>query len=110
VPADGDHQSCYPILKLRWRSDDIECTVIARSCAKETERLSRLRGWFGCSAYRSLVGLTAQVSRETNVERNILPSMAAEDFARFLEEKPKTYIWAQSRTGENTTVPAQRSQ
>jgi hypothetical protein len=37
------------------------------------------------------VGLTAQVSRETNVERNILPSTAAEDFARFLEEKPKTY-------------------
>src|SRR6202035_2451435 len=53
-------QSCYPILKLRWRSDDIECTVIARSRAKETELLSRLRGWFwlfgvsvACGTYRT---------------------------------------------------------
>jgi hypothetical protein len=38
------------------------------------------------AAAASLVG-------ENNVKRDLLPSMAAEDFACFLESKPGAYIW-----------------
>src|SRR5207245_10545546 len=38
------------------------------------------------AAAASLVG-------ESNVKRDMLPSMAAEDFACFLEKKPGAYIW-----------------
>jgi hippurate hydrolase len=38
------------------------------------------------TAAASLVG-------DDNVKRDMLPNMAAEDFALFLEKKPGTYIW-----------------
>ena len=37
---------------------------------------------------------------EDNVRREILPSMAAEDFAWFLEKKPGAYIWIGNGTAE----------
>ena len=36
-----------------------------------------------------------------NVRRDILPSMAAEDFAWFLEKKPGAYIWIGNGSAEN---------
>lgn len=37
---------------------------------------------------------------ESNVKRDLLPSMAAEDFACFLEQKPGAYIWIGNGTAE----------
>jgi hippurate hydrolase len=45
------------------------------------------------AAATSLVG-------ESNVRRDLLPSMAAEDFACFLEQKPGAYIWIGNGTAE----------
>ena len=42
----------------------------------------------------------ASVVGENNVKRDILPSMAAEDFAWFLEKKPGAYIWIGNGTAE----------
>jgi hippurate hydrolase len=42
----------------------------------------------------------ATVVGETNVKRDLLPSMAAEDFACFLEQKPGAYIWIGNGTAE----------
>jgi amidohydrolase len=45
------------------------------------------------TAAASLVGVD-------NVQRDLLPSMAAEDFAWFLEKKPGAYIWIGNGSGE----------
>src|SRR5262249_28722999 len=37
---------------------------------------------------------------ESNVKRGLLPSMGAEDFACFLEQKPGAYIWIGNGTAE----------
>jgi amidohydrolase len=42
----------------------------------------------------------ASVVGEDNVKRDMLPSMAAEDFAWFLEKKPGAYIWIGNGTAE----------
>jgi len=42
----------------------------------------------------------ASVVGENNVKRDMLPSMAAEDFAWFLEKKPGAYIWIGNGTAE----------
>jgi len=42
----------------------------------------------------------ASIVGESNVKRDLLPSMAAEDFACFLEQKPGAYIWIGNGTAE----------
>ena len=42
----------------------------------------------------------ASLVGERNVKRDLLPSMAAEDFACFLEQKPGAYIWIGNGTAE----------
>ena len=42
----------------------------------------------------------ASLVGESNVKRDLLPSMAAEDFACFLEQKPGAYIWIGNGTAE----------
>jgi amidohydrolase len=42
----------------------------------------------------------ASIVGESNVARELLPSMGAEDFAFFLERKPGAYIWIGNGTGE----------
>jgi len=42
----------------------------------------------------------ASLVGEGNVKRDLLPSMAAEDFACFLERKPGAYIWIGNGTAE----------
>ena len=43
----------------------------------------------------------AAIVGEDNVRRDLLPSMGAEDFACFLEEKPGAYIWIGNGTAES---------
>ena len=43
----------------------------------------------------------AAIVGESNVKRDLLPSMAAEDFACFLEQKPGAYIWIGNGTAES---------
>jgi hippurate hydrolase len=54
--------------------------------ARETE--------IAATAAASLVG-------ENNVKREFLPSMAAEDFACFLEKQPGAYIWLGNGSAES---------
>ena len=42
----------------------------------------------------------AAIVGESNVKRDLLPSMAAEDFAYFLEQKPGAYIWIGNGTAQ----------
>jgi amidohydrolase len=42
----------------------------------------------------------ASLVGESNVKRDLLPSMAAEDFACFLEQKPGAYIWTGNGSAE----------
>jgi amidohydrolase len=42
----------------------------------------------------------ASLVGESNVKRDLLPSMAAEDFACFLEQKPGAYIWIGNGSAE----------
>jgi amidohydrolase len=55
---------------------------------------SALETELAATAAASLVG-------NDNVKRDILPSMAAEDFAWFLEKKPGAYIWIGNGSPEN---------
>ena len=53
------------------------------------------------SAETEVVATTAaSIVGESNVKRDLLPSMAAEDFACFLEQKPGAYIWIGNGTAE----------
>ena len=62
-----------------------EMTTALRA-ALSADRQSRARNRDRRRAAAALVG-------EDNVRRDLLPSMAAEDFACFLEKKPGAYIW-----------------
>ncbi len=42
----------------------------------------------------------AAIVGESNVERHLMPSMGAEDFAFFLEKKPGAYIWIGNGTAQ----------
>ena len=42
----------------------------------------------------------AAIVGDGNVQRELLPSMGAEDFAFFLEEKPGAYIWIGNGTAD----------
>jgi amidohydrolase len=72
--ANGACSACGAGMEMRYERR-YPPTVNA---ARETE--------IAATAAASLVG-------ESNVKRDMLPSMAAEDFACFLERKPGAYIW-----------------
>jgi amidohydrolase len=83
--ANGVCEACGAEMRLRYERR-YPPTI---NSAAETE--------IAAAAAASLVG--AQ-----NVQREILPSMAAEDFACFLEEKPGAYIWIGNGGGEGGAV------
>src|ERR1700757_1804757 len=72
--AEGACSACGAAMSLRYERR-YSPTI---NSAAETE--------IAAAAAASLVG-------ESNVRRDMLPSMAAEDFACFLEKKPGAYIW-----------------
>src|SRR5439155_22414353 len=72
--ADGACNACGAEMRLRYERR-YPPTI---NSASETE--------IAAAAAAALVG-------ENNVKRDMLPSMAAEDFACFLEKKPGAYIW-----------------
>ena len=80
--ADGACSSCGAQMKLRYERR-YPPTV---NHVQETE--------IAASAAASLVG-------GNNVKRDLLPSMGAEDFAYFLEQKPGAYIWIGNGSAEN---------
>lgn len=80
--ADGACNACGARMELRYERR-YPPTINSSS---ETELAVR--------AAASLVG-------DTNVKRDMLPSMAAEDFAWFLEKKPGAYIWIGNGSVEN---------
>jgi hippurate hydrolase len=79
--ADGVCRACGAEMQLRYERR-YPPTINA---APETE--------IAALAAASLVG-------ESNVRRDMLPSMAAEDFACFLEKKPGAYIWIGNGSAE----------
>jgi amidohydrolase len=79
--ADGACRACGAEMELRYERR-YPPTVNA---VPETE--------IAAAAAASLVG-------EGNVRRDMLPSMAAEDFACFLERKPGAYIWIGNGSAE----------
>lgn len=81
--ADGACSACGAQMKLRYERR-YPPTV---NHARETE--------IAAMAAASLVG-------ENNVRRDMLPSMGAEDFAWFLEEKPGAYIWIGNGSAERS--------
>lgn len=80
--AEGACSTCGAQMELRYERR-YPPTINA---AQETE--------IAAAAAASLVG-------EGNVRRDLLPSMGAEDFAWFLENKPGAYIWIGNGTAEN---------
>jgi hippurate hydrolase len=80
--ADGACRACGAEMEMRYERR-YPPTINA---APETE--------IAASAAASLVG-------ESNVRRDMLPSMAAEDFACFLEKKPGAYIWIGNGSAES---------
>ena len=80
--ADGVCTACGAQMKLRYERR-YPPTV---NHARETE--------IAATAAASLVG-------ENNVKREFLPSMAAEDFACFLEKQPGAYIWLGNGSAES---------
>jgi amidohydrolase len=80
--ADGACSACGASMSLRYERR-YPPTI---NSAPETE--------LAATAAASLVG-------DGNVKRDILPSMAAEDFAWFLEKKPGAYIWIGNGSAEN---------
>ena len=74
-----------------------------RACGAQME-LSYERRYpalINASAETEIAAATAaSLVGEGNVRRDLLPSMAAEDFACFLEQKPGAYIWIGNGTAE----------
>lgn len=79
--AEGVCQACGAQMELRYER---RYPALVNASA-ETE--------IAAATAASLVG-------ESNVKRDLLPSMAAEDFACFLEQKPGAYIWIGNGTAE----------
>jgi hippurate hydrolase len=79
--AEGACRACGAELELRYEQR-YPATINA---APETEIAATAAAW--------LVG-------ESNVKRDFLPSMGAEDFACFLERKPGAYIWIGNGSAE----------
>jgi amidohydrolase len=80
--ADGACRACGAQMTLRYERR-YPPTV---NHARETE--------MAANAAAAVVG-------EDNVKRDLVPSMAAEDFACFLEEKPGAYIWIGNGSAES---------
>jgi amidohydrolase len=83
--AEGACGACGAAMSLRYERR-YPPTI---NSAFETELAAR--------AAASLVG-------DDNVKRDILPSMAAEDFAWFLEKKPGAYIWIGNGSAQNRAM------
>ena len=79
--ADGACRACGAQMELRYER---RYPALINASA-ETE--------IAAATAASLVG-------ESNVKRDLLPSMAAEDFACFLEQRPGAYIWIGNGTAE----------
>jgi metal-dependent amidase/aminoacylase/carboxypeptidase family protein len=79
--AEGACRACGAEMELRYERR-YPPTINA---AREAE--------IAATAAASLVG-------ESNVRRDLLPSMGAEDFACFLEDKPGAYIWIGNGSAE----------
>jgi len=80
--ADGVCSACGAQMELRYERR-YPPTI---NSAAETE--------IAIAAAASLVG-------DSNVKRDMLPSMAAEDFAWFLEQRPGAYIWIGNGSAES---------
>ncbi len=80
--AEGACSACGAAMSLRYERR-YPPTI---NSALETEQAA--------TAAASLVG-------DGNVKRDMLPSMAAEDFAWFLEKRPGAYIWIGNGSAEN---------
>jgi amidohydrolase len=83
--AEGACSACGAAMKLRYERR-YPPTI---NSALETE--------LAATAAAALVG-------DENVRRDMLPSMAAEDFAWFLEKKPGAYIWIGNGSAENRAM------
>jgi len=74
-----------------------------RACGAQMELHYERRypALINASAETEIAAATAaSLVGESNVKRDLLPSMAAEDFACFLEQKPGAYIWIGNGTAE----------
>jgi hippurate hydrolase len=80
--ADGVCRSCGAEMELHYERR----YPPTLNAAEETE--------IAAAAATAIVG-------ESNVQRMLLPSMGAEDFAFFLEKKPGAYIWIGNGTAES---------
>ena len=81
------------------RIADGACRVCGAQMELRYER--RYPPLINASAETEVAAATAAaIVGESNVKRDLLPSMAAEDFAYFLEQKPGAYIWIGNGTAE----------
>jgi amidohydrolase len=81
------------------RIADGACRVCGAQMELRYER--RYPPLINASAETEVAAATAAaIAGESNVKRDLLPSMAAEDFAYFLEQKPGAYIWIGNGTAE----------
>jgi amidohydrolase len=89
--------------------DQIELAIrriaegVCRACGAQMEFRYERRypALINASAETEIAAATASsLVGEGNVKRDLLPSMAAEDFACFLEQKPGAYIWIGNGTAE----------
>ena len=117
-PAESDTWNVIPetvVLRGTTRSfnpavrDQIEPAIrriadgACRACGAKMELHYERRypALINTSAETEIAAATAaSLVGERNVKRNLLPSMAAEDFACFLERKPGAYIWIGNGTAE----------
>jgi hippurate hydrolase len=83
--ADGTCRACRAEMQMRYERR-YPATINSR---QETE--------LAATTAASLVG-------DDNVKRDLLPSMAAEDFACFLERKPGAYIWIGNGNAEGAAM------
>ena len=81
------------------RIADGTCRACGAQMALRYER--RYPALINTSAETEIAAATAaSIVGQSNVKRDLLPSMAAEDFACFLEQKPGAYIWIGNGTAE----------
>jgi amidohydrolase len=93
----GTTRSFNPVVR-----DQIELAIqrtaegVCQACGAQMELRYERRypALINASAETEIAAATAaSLVGESNVKRDLLPSMAAEDFACFLEQKPGAYIW-----------------
>jgi amidohydrolase len=100
----GTTRSFNPAVRDQFESAmrriaDGACRVCGAQMELRYER--RYPPLINASAETEVAAATAAaIVGESNVKRDLLPSMAAEDFAYFLEQKPGAYIWIGNGTAE----------